>query len=201
MKKILWEILTKILSNNEEENINQAISLLIPYIKICSKNNYKKAKMYSLVIPYEDFYSNSLLEVWEGLKAYVKNNNLNLKNVVIYRISIAERKTWNQYKKRGNNTDTNEITYNTVRWSEIDFEIKEDMNFENYLVGKESFIKSLYIFQKTDQNKADIIRLLVRGYSSKEAFNIVYKTNEYRPKDRKKIERIRKQFLEIYQSN
>lgn len=199
MQKELWNELNEILAGDREElTMELAVNKLLPYIKKCSTNNYQKAKSYNLNIPYEDFYSNSLFEVWEGLKAFVNDNTLNLKNIIIYRLNIAEKKTWRQYKKNGHSYDSNQITYNSARWTEIDFDIQDNFNFENHLIIKRLFEQSLLQYTTIDKEKAIVISLLSKGYSSKEAFNIAYQTNDYNPKDRKKIERIKKQFIDLY---
>jgi hypothetical protein len=195
----IWDEINLIRFKYEKNEIlDLLLEKLKPYIKKCASNSYQKSKMYNLSIPYEDFYSNALLEVWDGLKVVLNNEKLVLKNVVIYRIGMSEKKTWLQYKKRGDNNDSKKITYNSVRWAEISFDISCNNDYEKMIIQKEILKKSLKSYSKINKKKSEVIRLLYEGYSPKESLQIIYGIDTYESKDRKKIERIRNEFKEIY---
>lgn len=199
MRENIWDEINLIRFLYEKNEImDLLLEKLNPYIKKCASNSYQKSKMYNLSIPYEDFYSNALFEVWDGLKAVLKNEKLVLKNVVLYRISVSEKKTWQQYKKRGNNTDSKQTTYNSVRWTDISFDISCDFDYEKTIIQNEILKKSLKSYSKINKKKSEVIRLLYEGYSPGESLQIIYGIDTYESKDRKRIERIRNEFKEIY---
>ncbi|MDT2782647.1 hypothetical protein P7H41_11845 [Vagococcus fluvialis] len=199
MRENIWNELNLIRFTCEKHEIMDMLLVkLKPYIKKCASNSYQKSQMYNLSIPYEDFYSNALLEVWDGLIAVIDDKKLNLKNVVIYRINLSEKKTWQQYKKRGNNTDSDQTTYNSVRWSEINFDIFSTYDYEKSIIQREVLRESIEYYCKINKKNSEIIGLINEGYSPRESLKIIYGVNTYESKDRKRIQRIRKEFKEIY---
>lgn len=200
MKKNIWLQLVILFDSNNIYRIELALELLIPYIKVCGNDYWKKAQSYGLSIAFEDFYSNVLLNVWEGLLAYDKDKQLNLKNVVLYRLSISEKKTWRQYRKTDTFSKETKVNYSSARWEELDFTCTDTRNFTNDIVALNWLENCIEIYHKKNYKGAQVIKLLSLGYSSKEAFLAVYNVPNYTAKERKQMERIKKDFKSIFTS-
>ncbi|MDT2660509.1 hypothetical protein P7E02_11560 [Enterococcus hulanensis] len=200
MKQDFWVELEMVIKDSKlgEEFADKAIQKLLPYIKTCVGNYYRKALSYGVMIPFEDFYSNSLLSVWEGLQAIKSNTELNIKNVILYRLNISEKKTWRQYRKKGASTDSQQISYSSARWADLDFDCTDSHDLEHDVLSISHFDSCIKQFSMINQEYAEIIKLLITGYSSKEAFQKVYNISNYSSKERKKMERIKKRFKQVY---
>lgn len=100
---IFWEELEEKVDcyklNSSEENMNTIIVYSMKYLKVCAMNSKKKGIANGVFIPFDDFYSQYLLTLWESVLDYVNIENHSLKNIILHRLFIAERKVWRLYKK------------------------------------------------------------------------------------------------------
>ncbi len=83
---------------NDKDILDLIILDLDPYIKSCAHRFVFKAQSNGVFIPFEDFYSNLCLAIWEGIEDFKSISGSTFKNVTLRRIYIAEKKTWKQYE-------------------------------------------------------------------------------------------------------
>lgn len=207
----MWEELDKLfsVSNSRIVESNEiyevGLRVINPYLLKCAKNFQRKAKIYNVNIPFEDFYSNALYFVWEGMRDYIEKSlfDYQIKNILIRRIKLSELKTWNMYKTKGTPQDKKEISYESSRYfsiSEINSSyLGKNFNFNDDIAVKFTITSALSLMRKSDIDGTDFIVKLLQGYSSKEAFLLTFKeTNNYGNKERKQAERLKKKFINLY---
>ena len=211
MKKFLWNKLEKLfLINNSSIEVSsiyeKGLKIINPYLISCSKIFQQNARYRSLDIPFEDFYSNSLLYVWKGMEDYIEkqlSDRYTIKNVLIRRIKLSELKTWGMYKKKGTKYDQQKISYASARnylLTEInEAHFSSNSNVDTNVVVKISVKESLKIMKENNLEGANFIKKLLMGYSSKDAFLETMKgVQKYGSRERKQAERIKKKFISIY---
>ncbi|EOH91588.1 BacL2 family protein [Enterococcus villorum] len=195
--KTVEDALKKYYQTNDEAILELMIKKLDPYIKTCAHNFVFKARSNGVFIPFEDFYSNLMLAIWQGIEDFRNIRTSTFKNVALRRIFIAEKKTWNQYKKTGNKKfDKNGVTYGVTRWEELET-LNNNTQYTIY-DNAEVFIEEKLLienFKKLDPFKGTFIELLSLGYSPKEICLLLGISQTYDAKTRKKCQRIKESFL------
>ena len=191
------EIKVELYRNNRKEMImNDILEFCCKYLKTCAMNSYNKAKNTSVYIPFEDFYSQYLLCFWEGICDYIELEGFTLKNILLRRLFIAERKVWRMYKKISNSKeDKNQTSYNSTRWQTLEFDFDsidiKSFRMEEDLILNEAFEN----YCKNNRKNAELIYLLFIGYSPSEAVELLDISNTYDAKTRKKVQRIKESFI------
>lgn len=80
------------ISSRKSYDMDDIILCSSKYLKTCAHNSRKKAENLGVYIPFEDFYSEYLLSFWQGIETFLDSTNLSLKNIILRRLFIAEKK-------------------------------------------------------------------------------------------------------------
>lgn len=193
--QMIDDLLKKYYLTNDKDILDLIILDLDPYIKSCAHRFVFKAQSNGVFIPFEDFYSNLCLAIWEGIEDFKSISGSTFKNVTLRRIYIAEKKTWKQYKKSGSKVFNKDgITYDVTRWENI-----ESLHHSKNCTVKSaerSIEEKLLIenFKKQDFFRGTFIELLYHGYSCKEICLLLGISKTYDAKTRKKCQRIKESF-------
>lgn len=188
---IFWEELEEKVDcykiNASEDNMNNIIVYSVRYLKVCAMNSRKKANANGVFIPFDDFYSQYLLTLWETVLDYVDIENHSLKNVLLHRLFIAERKVWRLYKKKSYSpNDKDNISYTATRWNVLNDEILQGEIYSAKYEGQITLQECLQAYRKENQEDSKLIELLIKGYSPSESVKILGINLEYNAAARKK---------------
>ena len=90
---------------------------------------------------------------WEGICDYIELEGFTLKNILLRRLFIAERKVWRMYKKISNSKeDKNQTSYNSTRWQTLEFDFDSidfyKKKFRQESLSNEEFLKSPTLHNK-----------------------------------------------------
>lgn len=69
--QMIDDLLKKYYLTNDKDILDLIILDLDPYIKSCAHRFVFKAQSNGVFIPFEDFYSNLCLAIWEGIEDFV----------------------------------------------------------------------------------------------------------------------------------
>jgi|GEM_PF-1285726 len=183
------------ISSRKSYDMDDIILCSSKYLKTCAHNSRKKAENLGVYIPFEDFYSEYLLSFWQGIETFLDSTNLSLKNIILRRLFIAEKKVWRLYKKKTKTEwDKNGVSYASARWEELNNEkvTKKTYNqFTDYMLIMNDDFRN---FANEKQENSQLISLLLFGYSPSETIKIMGISDNYDTASRKKIERAKKSF-------
>lgn len=191
MKKDMWQkvaILGEQYSLSKEEKfIDEIFRVMDTYLISIACRSQEKSKYIGNYIGFEDFYSNLMVAIWEGIEFYAtqEGHQYTLKNILIKRIRFSEIKTWKSNQMNLCGTDYLE-------------KIENKMSSKNHMALRE-FYDLIFRFRKKYVVEGTIIYLLAIGYSPANAIKCLRLSAQYDDKHRKKIQRIRakfKKFLE-----
>ena len=180
---------------NTEYNLNDILMFMNIYLKTCATNSHNKAKFAGVFIPVEDFYSQYLMSCWQGIDDYLNLPGYKLKNIILRRLSIAEKHVWRMYKTTINVDDhKNDISYNSARWIELDVTLllttEDYLKIENNIYLREILKK----YQQKHKDDYIIISLLLAGYSPSEVFKLLGLSSNYDYRERKQFQRLKESF-------
>ena len=159
---------------NKEEDLINVMEYMERYIGVSAKNAKHRSELYKLCIPYEDFISSFDLAVWEALETYAGQEKVEhtFKNIVLFRMNLAEKSVWRLYKS------------NTCDQKDAGIDIEEAICYKEMLKN--------YIKKFPKQSK--FILLLLQGYTSCEASKLCQWGSNDDEKSRKRAQRTKQHF-------
>ena len=192
----LWDKMNECMDEYKKERkrelMDYMLSLMDSYLKTCASNSKKKAEAFGVYIPIEDFFSNYYFSTWRALEDYCCLSGYSLKNVIIRRLSFAEKDTWKPYKKKTVDSKNEEYySYESAKWEELgDYEGRTD-RFEMGIEVQVEYLDYLNQLKEKDKVCSDFATLMILGYSSSEAAETLNISDNCDSNARKRIQRIK----------
>ena len=201
-----WEKVDKKLTDYvncpDNKNFEELFSCLEDYLSKRATAARYKAEATGVYIPFEDFYSNFRLSTWQAIEDYPTIETSTFKSVLLHRLFFSERAVWQLYKKKSaDQTDKDGVTYEGARWSSTD-ELPETF-YNSTEMDEERFylLEELEKYASVNRTNYNFLRLLIYGFTPKEAVIKLKIADEYDASARKKVQRIRRSFKKFLEEN